>query len=271
MISRFALIGLSTLGAAVLSVPPQSRPDGVSITFIANEGVMLSDGRHKVVIDALFERYESFPIAHDTIQRALASARAPFDSLDLILVTHHHGDHFHPAPVVSHLMANPRSRLVASSHVIDSLRSRVTRGAPVNSRILSRTTPPGQRRREVINGIPVEILGIAHGGRRPSEVEHLGFIVDIGGRRVLHIGDVGGSEADFAPLRLDTARIDVALVPMWMVTEPSGRATIDKWIRPRQTVAIHLAEGAPERQMRVATAAMPGTTAFLRSMETRRW
>jgi L-ascorbate metabolism protein UlaG (beta-lactamase superfamily) len=32
--------------------------------------------------------------------------RAPFDGVDVVLVTHRHGDHFHPAAVAAHLRAD---------------------------------------------------------------------------------------------------------------------------------------------------------------------
>jgi L-ascorbate metabolism protein UlaG (beta-lactamase superfamily) len=81
--------------ATVLSHPPTPQPAvGVTVTFIANEGVMLSGGGRKVLIDALFERYSTgFALADDSTRAALAAARAPFDSVDLLLFTHRHGDH----------------------------------------------------------------------------------------------------------------------------------------------------------------------------------
>lgn len=55
------LVSVAVLGAmgsgALLKIEAQGRTDGVTITFLANEGVMLSSGRQKVLIDALFLRY----------------------------------------------------------------------------------------------------------------------------------------------------------------------------------------------------------------------
>jgi L-ascorbate metabolism protein UlaG (beta-lactamase superfamily) len=122
-----------------------------------------------------------------------------------------------------------------------------------------------------VNGIAVELLGLPHGGRRHRGVEHLGYVVDIGGRRVLHVGDTDVSEAAFAPFRLDTARIDVALLPAWMVTSDEGRRVIQQWIRPRQVVAFHVGSDDAARTLRAVQAARPGALTFVRSLETRRW
>src|SRR5690606_10618671 len=109
--------------------------------------------------------------------------------------------------------------LLASRQVVDSLRRGVPAGALQGARIVARTMAPGTRRRETVNGVTVELLGLAHGGRRHRAVEHLAYVVELGGRRVLHVGDGDVSAEAFAPFRLDTMRIDVALLPQWMVTD----------------------------------------------------
>jgi L-ascorbate metabolism protein UlaG (beta-lactamase superfamily) len=93
----------------------------------------------------------------------------------------------------------------------------------------------------------------------------------MGGRRVLHVGDTDVSEANFARFRLDTARIDVALLPSWAVTSDEGRRVIERWIRPRHVVAFHLGEDGVERDVREVRAAMPRAVALARSLETHRW
>lgn len=247
--------------------------ESLAITFLANEGVMLSSGGKKVLIDALFLKYQTgYAVPADSTQAALAAARAPFDATDLVLVTHRHGDHFHPEPVAAHLRANPRAVIITSQQVIDSLQRNHSASALRTSQIVSRTTAPGTRRREIVNGVTVELLGLPHTGTRHRGVEHLGYIVELGGRRVLHVGDTDGLESSYATFRLDTARIDVALLPAWMVTSEEGRRVIDRWIRPRHVVAIHLPDGdAADRVAREVRAALPQAIAFTRSLEARRW
>jgi L-ascorbate metabolism protein UlaG (beta-lactamase superfamily) len=244
------------------------------MTYLANEGVMLSSGGKKVLIVALFLKYKTgFATPADSTQSALASARAPFDNVDLILATHYHGDHFHPGPVAAHLAANPRAALATSSQVIDSLRGRVPAGSALNSRILARTTAPGARRREVINGIPVEFLGVSHGSGPANHlaIQHLVYIIELGGKRILHTGDAILSDENIRAFRLDTARIDVALVPTWVVTGKASRAAIERWVKPRQVVAFHVGEGEGERASRDVRAAMPSAVTLTRERETYRW
>jgi L-ascorbate metabolism protein UlaG (beta-lactamase superfamily) len=270
LICCLAILGA---GAAATSATPSSAPQsGISITFLANEGVLLSSGEKQVLIDALFQKYETgYALPADSTRAAMERAAAPFHSVDLILVTHRHGDHFHPAPVVAHLLANSGATLVTSKQVIDSLTGRLPAGHRLTPRLLARTTAPASRRREVVAGISVELLGLPHGGRRHRHVEHLGYIVDLGGRRVLHVGDTDFEESTFAPFRLDTARIDVALLPLWMVTSAEGRRIIERWIRPRQVVAFHVGDEDMDDAPRAVRAAMPTAITFTRSLESRSW
>ena len=255
---------------------PSSGPpaqDRLSITFLANEGVMLSSGSRKVFIDGLFLKYKTgFVVPADSTLDALQRARPPFDAVDLVLVTHRHGDHFHPAPVAAHLRANPRATLLTSRQVIDSLRRYGPGRELPASRSMARTMAPGARQRETVNGITVELLGIPHGGGwRSRGLEHLAYIVELGGRRVLHVGDADLTEEVLAPFRLDTARIDVALLPTWLLTREESRRAIARWIRPRQIVGIHVGEGEEARATREVQAAVPGALTFVRSLETRTW
>ena len=268
---KLLALGLTTLLTALPVSPVSPVQSALTITFLANEGVLLSSGADKVLIDALFLKYETgYAVPAESTQTGLARARPPFDA-DLVLATHRHGDHFHPAPMAEHLRTNPRAVLVTSQQVIDSLRSVFRPGPAVASRIASRTMAPGTRRRMLVNGISLELLGLPHGGRRHRHVEHLGYIVELGGRRVLHVGDAELSEATLAPFRLDTARIDVALLPAWLVTDRESREVIRRWIRPRQVVAFHMAEDADADDAREVQTAWPGAIAFMRSLDSRTW
>lgn len=268
LIRRLAIVACAALAADF--APFSSQPDGVSITFIANEGVMLSSGVTKVLIDALFLKYErEYAVPADSTLASLRRAQPPFDSVDLILVTHRHGDHFHPVPVAEHLRANPAAALLTSKQVIDSLRGYVPARSLSAERLLATTIKPGARHRETIAGVQVELLGLPHVGH--PRVQHLGYIVELGGRRVLHVGDTDFSEKTFAPFRLDTARIDVALLPYWTVTSRKSREVIERWIRPRQVLAFHVGIGEGDEVVEDVRAAMPSAIALVRSLETRRW
>ena len=89
-----ALIGLVLLGGGVSM--HEATPDGLEITYIANEGVLIAAGDGQVLIDGLHRPYYPMYAVLPPAQRDLIeTARPPFDEIDVILVSHVHRDHFH--------------------------------------------------------------------------------------------------------------------------------------------------------------------------------
>jgi L-ascorbate metabolism protein UlaG (beta-lactamase superfamily) len=252
-----SLSSLTSIGSA----------QSVTVTFVANEGVLLSSRSGKVLIDALFRSYKDFVYPADSLREAMESGRAPFDSVRLILATHRHGDHFEPRPVAAFLRANPQATFLASQQVLDSLaRYEPARSLP-SRQLMPATMAPGTRRRVAVNGITVDVLGISHGTGRHRGVEHLAFLVELDGVRVLHLGDSWVEESTFTPFRLDTARIDVALVPSWLVTDARTRDAIVRGIRPRTVMIFHLGADDAERVGREIRDVMPAAVLLARPLD----
>ncbi len=133
--------------------------------------------------------------------------------------------------------------------------------------------------------IAIDVLNLHHGrGRRPP-VQNLGFIVHIGGRRVLHIGDTEAVTRDFAPLRLGSEPVDLALLPGWFLTSwdgssPDWVSVVRNEIRPRNVAAMHLAspsapanyfgsDGSLERRVAAIRTNFPGAAIFTRPLQQR--
>ena len=119
-------------------------------------------------------------------------------------------------------------------------------------------------------------LGLPHGSGPPQNV---GFVVEIGGFRVLHIGDTSEQSGIFSSLHLDELGIDLALLPSWYLTSESLQEVVRRTIRPRTIAAVHvvpltgpngslLGGGAAERERARIRAAFPRAHVFDREMET---
>ena len=241
----------------------------VAITFVANEGVLLSSPSGKVLIDALISPYRTYAHPSDSLRRAMEAGRPPFDSVSAVLVTHRHGDHFGAGPVNAFLRNNPRARLITSQQVIDSLHRLPGAPAVPSTQLWPATMSPGARRRLTVNGITIEVLGLSHGSGRHETIQHVGFLVEMDGVRILHIGDTDVQPGTFAPFRLDTTRIDVALLPGWSVADPANWAEIARWVRPRTVMAFHFGPGDDDPTARRVRAAIPEAIVLSRPMERR--
>ena len=87
---------------------------------------------------------------------------------------------------------------------------------------------------------------------------------------LLSCGLDGHGSADFS-LRLDTMRIDVALVPEWALLHEPSRQIVQRWIRPRQIVAFHVMAGDGALVERALRRIMPAALTFSRPLERRTW
>ena len=97
-----------TGGAALSEFSEADNVSGneVSVTYVGNAGFLIKIGDKKILIDALFKGAAgTYEIPLD-IQQKLKLAQEPFDNVDLILVTHAHGDHVDFDMVRQHMTKN---------------------------------------------------------------------------------------------------------------------------------------------------------------------
>jgi L-ascorbate metabolism protein UlaG (beta-lactamase superfamily) len=238
---------------------------GLDIEYLANEGVLLTSGDRRVVVDGLFGDgpfgYHSVPPARrDSLERGIGS----FEGIDLVLVTHRHGDHFDPRAVGRHLVSNRSAILVAAPQVVDSLRSGFGLYGEVRDRIRAVLPDMGQSESVRAGGIRLQVLRLLHTSPRNATVENLGFIIEMGSRRVLHVGDAVLSSENFDPFRLDTLGIDVGLLPFWYLVEVRDRALVQEKIAPTCVVAVHVGREGGEGWERRIKRAMPEAIVFVR-------
>src|SRR5688572_4096745 len=121
-VSLFALVFFvsTARGQARSSAPegPLAMPEAKSptITYVGNEGIFISDGTKAVLIDGLHRKYDdAYLFPPPDVLSAMEQARPPFDQIRVLLVSHVHGDHFHPESVAQHLRNNPKATLVSDA------------------------------------------------------------------------------------------------------------------------------------------------------------
>lgn len=197
---------------------------------------MLRSGPQKVLIDAVFTKAMEPYLNHtpETLKR-LQDASGEFQGTNLILATHFHADHFDADAVASHLKHNPRASFVGSSQMTEMVLKAM--GVTASKQLVA--SNPERREKVEVNGITVDVLNVMHSGMRP-QVRHRGYIVHIGGEKVLHLGDADGSKQNIEPQHLSEDRIDLALVPEWYLDANNGGSTVRASIKPRRLIFIHV-------------------------------
>ena len=271
-----AVVCLALPRSSLAQAPGQpARRDSLVVTYLANEGVMLSSGGATVLIDALFgDGLSGYGVVSKPTRVRMEGATAPFDRVNAVLTTHTHGDHFDATAVLAHLRANPRATFVSTRQAVDAVRRAA--GAAANSvagRLVVGDQPKGERSQvAATGGATIYALGLPHGGGGPT---NLGFVVDVGGFRVLHLGDTSEGMREFTTLRLGELGIDVALLTPHYLQEPDLREVVRREVRPRHIAVVHAPDGflarwrdGWSRAVREIQGANPNARIFSRELET---
>ncbi len=213
----------------------------VKVTYVSNAGFLLEGGGKKVLIDALYDEgiigYSRIP---KDMKKLLRDADPPFDGVDLVLLTHHHADHFGPRTVTRHMRANPNATMICPPQVRDKLERHIKKYPGVAKRIVTHYPEEGKSVTGTYGGVEIEILNLHHGLNRPENTENLGFILKLGGMNVLHVGDTEARSRVFELYNFKERQIDVALLPAWLVSYDHWGLAVHEVIQPRHIVAMHM-------------------------------
>jgi L-ascorbate metabolism protein UlaG (beta-lactamase superfamily) len=215
----------------------QSHSSHIELRYVANAGILVSLEGRRFLIDApIREGIAPYATSPDDERKLLEEARAPYDSVDAILVTHWHEDHFSPEAVAAHITRNARAVLISSAEVVDRVRA-VAPNLDA-ARLRAVIPPPGESQQVDVGGVPVRVLRIRHNPTRRLPEQHVGFLIGTA-QPVLHVGDADPTAANFALLR-SLPGVDLALLPFWYVQGETSRHMVAESIKPKRIVGMHL-------------------------------
>lgn len=110
------------------------------VTYIGSAGFMLQSESRKILVDAPFsdfvQRFE-VPIASQVTQDNIALAKAPFNNIDLLLITHSHPGHFDFGIVAECLKNNPEAKLVGTPAVYSILENNIADFVVFKDRVIA--------------------------------------------------------------------------------------------------------------------------------------
>ena len=210
----------------------------LELTYIGCEGVLIRSASGAVIIDGLFgaeaEGYHT-PATADLAR--VRSAQPPFDGVDVVLATHVHEDHFDAAAVADYLRASPNTRFASSQQAVDQL---LSTNPDLSERALAIDAREGERVRHDFGKVTAEAFGLSHGKVNYADVQHLGWVVTLEGRSIVHLGDGIIDEKTLQRAGLVDSAIDVGVLPFWFLTYPFGKRLVARAFRPRAIFACHV-------------------------------
>ncbi|MEZ6191314.1 MAG: MBL fold metallo-hydrolase [Phycisphaerales bacterium] len=210
----------------------------MQVTFMGNNGVMLSSGGKKVVIDALQDHLNTFwtTLPQADLQNLINGA-APFDNINYAMATHNHPDHYSSGKVTSFLANNRQAKFIGPPQVRSSLAS--------GPQVLN-ITPAFQTGSVVIEepGLRLEVFHMEHFdqfGNDFSSVQDFTYLVTMGGVSLLHLGDVDYIDENFDNFDFLSMDIDAVVLPTFnTLLSEANKAVIIDHINPRHIIATHL-------------------------------
>jgi L-ascorbate metabolism protein UlaG (beta-lactamase superfamily) len=221
----------------------------------------------RLAIDALHERqpgpFSGLP--PETIAQIRQGVSNPLGELDALLFTHAHGDHFSAGLTEQFLSQTPIGQLWiprAGLQQSKGLASIVQHSAR-QLFVLDAASHPSPQRALLVSqsqaaggtgtssseqvSVSIEAFRLIHAGKAYADVEHYGFLMTIGGRRMLFAGD-GTAEPEAYEHILAGRSLDLAVLNPLFVHLLAGRRLIQTVLQPNKILINHIpfAEEDPE-------------------------
>ncbi|MSQ98824.1 MAG: MBL fold metallo-hydrolase [Xanthomonadales bacterium] len=224
---------------------PEVLPADVTVTQLANEGVILSDGgKNQVMIDGMVtEPYSLYGGLPENVVALYSRASGPFAEIEVALVSHQHHDHNQPAASCQLMQKSTGTLLVSSQQVVDLMHEKCRQLAVAGARIKVIDPQYGQPEVMQLGDIKITAFRLSHGGGKYAVLQNFGFLVEIGGMRVLHVGDADMNAADFIRAGVHSMGIDIALLPFWYFAPGPGGELVSTYIDVPHKIANHIPPG----------------------------
>ena len=228
---------------------PQARPDQtsraggkapLSLTYVANSGVLAAAGNVKVLIDALFDKPNpEYRAPAPEVLEKITKGTTPFDGVKAAFVTHNHPDHFDARVAIRFLETCRDALVVAPADAVAEMRGAAADWARVERRVISIDVAIGEQVTRNVGPIKVTAFRTPHSGGSDSPTNIM-YLLEFNGWRLFHEGDSPGNVEEYERLGLGSARVDLALVHFWFPLEPNCARFLQEVLRPAHFALTHL-------------------------------
>lgn len=214
--------------------PPASKM--ITITYSGNEGVIIDDGDSGIAIDAIGTWASPWISVPQSVLSQLQNATAPFAHIGVAAVTHNHGDHYSPLLISNFLNTDPARRAITASQG----RSSINPGTQVESilpnRFGSAQLDYGDFSVTVVNTRHFDMFGNDFSG-----VENYVYVVRIGDRQIIHLGDIDYAPDNFQAIAdVLNGPVDAIVMPVFnTLASATNRDLIEQFFSPLMVIGAH--------------------------------
>jgi len=211
----------------------------------------------------------------EPLLRQIIEGNNVFADVDCVLFTHHHKDHFGLRATLDYLSRNKPQAVIVPEDVALSVQKGTGYEFRIAGTLMVMDASYEYKTELRYNELRIKCFRLLHQGEQYSQVLNYSFLVEMEGIRFLHLGD-GGFEAAYLQRMLEGEQVDCALLTFPFVTLPQGREIINRVIKPRQVIVLHLPSAEDDRfgyrQITAKTLAkyrdrLPETVLFLEPLQ----
>jgi len=214
----------------------------VEIQYLANEGVLIKAKNTQILIDATFNKeFDYLDVLSNSELTKIENAEAQYKSIDIILATHLHGDHFNAKITGNHLTHNSIALFLGPKETVANFKENFERFQKISSRVKSETPNLFESKTVTLHNIKIKVLRLEHLGTTPwKEAENVAYLITIEGKKILHFGDSKIDIKNLEKFDLTNENIDIAIIPYWQLGSSQQKHIIKKHIHPKQILAAHI-------------------------------
>ena len=236
---------LTAIVCFAVNFPLTAHESFQTATYLGNEAVLVTGTKSKVLFDPFFHNnFGQYQLVPEDIRSAIMQGNAPYDDIDVIVISHAHGDHFAADDVLAYLLAFPNTKLVAPQQAVDAL-TELKNSQAIMPQVLSVKLALGDKPTQILVGdITIQAVRIPHAGwPGRANVENLVFRVALDDDlTVMHMGDADANDNHFLPYKTFwQERIsDTAFPPYWFFSSAEGNDILEIIINAREHIGVHV-------------------------------
>lgn len=235
----------------------------LELTYTGNMGVLIHDQKTAILIDGLHKEYQAaYLFPPPALTNQLINGQKGIPAISLLLNTHFHRDHFDEALSAQFLQKNPTASFIGSQQAVDLIGEASDQ---IQQRLIAIPYEDYQKRQFAFTGFSVKAFKMDHvNPTRHHAVQNLGFIINIDGLKILHIGDSHWYEDIqlFEKVKMMDENIDVAILPYWMLLSGKDKEQLNQYIHPEYLIATHIPPDLSEADAKAIWRIFPNAILF---------
>lgn len=161
-----------------------------------------------------------------------------FKDISYILFTHAHKDHYNEQETLNYVLNN-RTKAIFALQESGKLKKIKKEAKNKNIEIININDAYKREKEKIFKDVKIKYFRIAHSGKQFRHVNNYGYIINIKGITLLHLGDGDFDKETLGKVLIDE-KIDYAFLNFPYVNLPEGREIINKLIKPKKVFIIHL-------------------------------